>query len=99
MNINLDRLVVEALQLTALQRKVVSLMSRLKLPSPSDFGQKGIVASNPSTGKRQSHSFTGNEPKNTHPSQRVKEFASEPLKVNHNKKLFCKTCWEELSII
>ena len=90
---------VEALQLTALQRKVVSLMSRPKLSSPSDFGQKGIVASNLPTGKCQTRSFTGNEPKNTHPSQHVKEFASEPLKVNHNQKLFCEACREELSII
>ena len=74
---------------------MVSLLSRLKSSSTSDLGRKRKIASNPPTGKRQSHGSTANEPKNIHPSQRVKEFPSEPLKVNH---LFCYACREELSL-
>ena len=70
---------------------------KTKIVKPSDFGRKRKVASYPPTGRRQSHGFTGKEPKNIHPSQRVKEFASETLKV-HNKKLFCEACREELSL-
>ena len=73
--------------------QVVSLLSRLKSPTASDLGRKRKIASNPPKGKRRSRGATGNEPKNIYPHQRVKEFSGEPLKVNHNKKLFCCACY------
>ena len=62
------------------------------------MGRKRKIASNPPpTGKRRSHSTTGNELKNIQPYQRVKEFTGEHLKVIH-KKLFCEACREGLSL-
>ena len=76
----------------------VSLLSRLKSPTPSDLSRKRKIASNPPKGKRRSRGDTGNDPKNIYPHQRIKEFSGEPLKVNLNKKLFCCACREELSL-
>ena len=56
------------------------------------------TASNLPSGKHRSRGGSLNEPKNIDPSQRVKEFPGEPLKVNHNKHLFCHACREELSL-
>ena len=53
--------------------QVVSLLSRLRLPTASDLGRKRKTASNPPNGKRRSRGAGVNEPKNIHPSQRVRE--------------------------
>ena len=78
----------------------VSLLSRLKSPSPSDLCRKRKTATNPaSCGKRKSRGNTTAEPKNIQPHQRVRQFPSEPLSVKpDNKKLFCEACREELSL-
>ena len=70
---------------------IVSLLSRLRSPTPSDLRRKRNIASNPPIGKRRSCGTIGNEPKNIQPYQHIKEFPGEHLKVNH-KKLFCEAC-------
>ena len=78
---------------------VVSLLDRLKAPKPFDLARKRKVASNPPPkGKKRCRRRGMNNPKSVTPSQRVKENPKECLTVS-NKQLFCKACWEELSLI
>ena len=80
--------------------EVVSLLSRLKSPTPSDLSRKRKTATNPPLrGKRRSRGSTSAEPKSIQPHQRVQQFPSEPLRVKtENKRLFCEACREELSL-
>ena len=77
--------------------KVVSLLSRLKPPRPSDLTRKRKTAYNPPKGKKKTKGSTTAEPKSINPQQRVRHFPGEPLIVS-NKKLFCSACREQLSM-
>ena len=63
---------------------VVSLLSPLKAPHPSDFARKRKVT-NPPKGKCPCRGSTAAEPKGVTASQRVKEFAEEPLCVSQGR--------------
>ena len=52
----------------------------------------------PPAGKRRSRGRGANEPKSVTPRQRVSEHPGEWLTVS-NKRLFCKACREELSLV
>lgn len=76
----------------------ISILENLKSPTPSDFARKRKLRKNPPVGKKRSRGVRGvNDPKSITPSQRVKEFSDECLKVSNNK-LFCTGSREELSI-
>ena len=75
--------------------QVVSLLSRLKAPRPSDFARKRKIAANPPSGKRRSRGASDTELTSIKPEKRVKEHPNEPLTVS-NGKLFCRGCREEL---
>ena len=78
---------------------VVSLLDRLKAPTPSDLARKRKIACNPPPkGKKRSCGRGANNPKSVTPIQRVKEHPDECLTVS-NKQLFCRACREELSLI
>ena len=78
---------------------VVSLLDRLKAPTPSDLTRKRKIACNPPPkGKKRSCGRGENNPKSVTPIQRVKENPDECLTVS-NKQLFCRACREELSLI
>ena len=76
---------------------VLSLLSKLKSPRPSDLARKRRVAANPPKGKRPCRGSTAAEPKSIMAYQRVKQFAGEPFSVSRGK-LFCNGCREELSL-
>ena len=76
----------------------VPLLSKLKSPRLSDLSRKRKVATNPPPkGKRPCRGYTAAEPRGVSASQRVKEFAGDPLCVSLGK-LFCNACREELSL-
>ena len=73
-----------------------SLLSHLRA---SDLARKRAVHRNPPpAGKRRSRGRGANEPKSVTPRQRVSEHPGEWLTVS-NKRLFCKACREELSLV
>ena len=77
----------------------MSLLDRLKAPTPSDLARKRKIACNPPPkGKKRSCGRGANNPKSVTPIQRVKENPDECLTVS-NKQLFCRACREELSLI
>ena len=76
---------------------VPSLLSKLKCPTASDLARKRRVASNPPTGLKRSKGKTVADPKTVVPSERVKQYPEENLKVSHNN-LFCDACREPLSL-
>ena len=75
-----------------------SLLQRLKSPKPSELSRKRTVHCNPPKGKKRSQGRSANDPKSVTPLQRVKEHDGECLCVS-NKRLFCKACREELSLV
>ncbi len=82
------------------QDSTVSFVDRLRCPKPSELARKRKVACNPPPrGKRKSYGGRGTSgPKSITPRQRASEHPEECLTVS-NKKLFCKACREELSLI
>ena len=76
----------------------VSLLDKLKAPTPSHLSRMRKVRSNPPpTGKRHSSARGYSDPKSVTPVQRLKEFPGEELVVSRGK-LFCNACREELSV-
>ena len=65
---------------------VVSLLSVLRRPTPSQLARKHKI--------QQLH--TVNDPKNVKPIDRVKQYANDHLQVSAGK-LFCPACREEVS--
>ena len=76
----------------------ISLLDRLKSPTPSDLARKRKVHCNPPTGKRRSSGRHGMKEPKIKPSQRVSEFPNEELTVSALGRLFCKACRETLSV-
>lgn len=74
----------------------LSLLSRLRSPTPSEFARRRKICKNPPPrGQRRSRGADG--PKSVKPERRIKEYPGEPLTVS-NSKLFCRACREELSV-
>ena len=76
---------------------VVSLLSKLRLPRPSDFARKRKIAVNAPCGKRRSRGTSDTDVKTIRPEKRVRDYPNEPLTVS-NGKLFCRGCREELCL-
>ena len=77
---------------------VVSLLQRLKAPTPAEIARKRKTKSNPPPkGKRSCRGWSASDPKGISPSDRVKEFPNQDLKVARGK-LFYVACREELSL-
>ena len=66
--------------------RVVSLLSRLKSPRPSDFAKKRKIAANPLCGKLRSRGAVDTELKTVKPEKSVKEHPNEPLTVSNCKR-------------
>ena len=80
------------------EKKVASLLDRLKCPTPADIARSRKIRKNqPPRGKRTCRGALGSDPKGVSPNQRVKEFPTEPLTVSHGQ-LFCSACREQLSL-
>jgi len=79
--------------------QVVSLLSKLRAPRPSDLSRKRKIAANPPCGKRRSraHAHAETDLKTIRPEKRVREYPSEPLTVSNGKR-FCRGCREELCL-
>ena len=82
---------------TIIEPQVISLMDKLKSPTPSILGRKRAVLSNPPTGKKRCSGSRNNDPKSVTPLSRVKEFKDETLTVSAGC-LFCMACRETLSL-
>ena len=77
---------------------VVSLLDRLKAPTPADIARpRKIQKNDPPKGQRRSKGPSSSDPKGITPSQRVREFDKEALTVSHGH-LFCTACREQLSL-
>jgi len=79
------------------EQQVVSLLDCLKRPQPSTLARKRKIAVNPPKGVKKSKGVAANDPKSVCASDRVRCYPNEPLTVS-NKKLFCSSCREELSL-
>ena len=80
------------------EKEVVSLLDRLKNPTPADIARPRKIRKNqPPRGKRTCRGTLGSDPKGVSPSQRVREFPTEPSTVSHGQ-LFCSACREQLSL-
>ena len=77
--------------------KVVSLLDRLKCATSADIARPRKIRTNPPKGKRPCRGALESDPKGVSPSQRVREFATEPFTVSHGY-LFCSACREQLSL-
>ena len=78
--------------------EVVSLLDRLKSPTPADISRKRKIKKNaPPKGKRRCRGSLLSDPKGVTPFQRVREFSEESLIVSHGR-LFCSACREEISL-
>lgn len=77
---------------------VVSLLSKLRSPPPSDLARKRKVRQNPPPpkGVKRGKGTVLADPKNVKPADRVLTYPEECLTVS-NKKLFCSACREELA--
>lgn len=79
------------------EQQVLNLLDYLKQPQTSTLARKRKISTNPPKGMKRSKGTTTNDPKSVCPSDRVKAYLNEPFKVS-NKKLFCSSCREELSL-
>ena len=80
------------------EKTVVSLLDRLKSPTPADIARPRKVQKNdPPRGQRRCKDSSSSDPKSVTPSQRVREFDKEDLVVSHGH-LFCSACREQLSL-
>ena len=80
------------------QSAVVSLLQRLRSPTPSDLARKRIVTTNPPIGAKRGkvgHASTGLKVLSA--ADRVKSYLGESFTVS-NKKLFCEACREEIAL-
>ena len=79
--------------------QVRSILDVLKCPQASTLGRKQAFRSNPPpVGAKKSKGIPlKSDPKSVSPSDRIKDFPDECLKVNFNKQLFCNACREVLS--
>ena len=76
--------------------RVISLLDKLKRPTPTDIARRRKVKTNPPpTTKRRCRGSTSSSPKRIMPQQRMKEFG-EPLTIS-NGYLFCRVCREQIS--
>ena len=76
--------------------RVVSLLDKLKRPTPADIARRRKVKVNPPpSNKRRCRGSTSSSPKSITPQQRVREFG-EPLTIS-NGYLFCRACREQIS--
>ncbi len=77
---------------------VDTLMNRLKQAQPSSLARKRLVSSSGKTKHpRRGSGRSTADPISVTPSQRIREFPNEPLKVSMGK-LFCTACREELGL-
>ena len=74
------------------EQPVVSLLSRLRAPAPSELSRKHKCVSNPPSGKRRSRGSNDTEPKSVKPEHRVREYPKEPFVVS-NSAQFCRGCF------
>ena len=80
------------------QEKTLTLLDCLKPPQQSPLARKRKISTNPPpTGFKKSKGVSCYDPKSVRPTDRVREYPEEPLKVS-NGKLFCTGCREELSL-
>ena len=56
------------------EQPVVSLLSRLRAPAPSELSRNRKCVSNPPSGKRRSRGSNDTEPKSVKPEHRVREY-------------------------
>ena len=83
---------------TYVKKRRSSLLDRLKNPTPADIARPRKIRKNqPPRGKRTCRGTLGSDPKGVSPSQRVREFPTEPSTVSHGQ-LFCSACREQLSL-
>ena len=77
---------------------VVSLLSVLRQPTPSQLARKRKIQQNPvpPTGTKRCKGSTVNDPKNVKPTDRVKQYTNDDLQVSSGKS-FCSACREEIS--
>ena len=73
------------------------MLSILKAPKISSLARKRSQARNLPSGKRRCRGTSADEPKHIEPTQQIKEYKNEPFTVS-SKKLFCKTCREEMNV-
>jgi len=68
--------------------QVVSLLSKLRAPRPSDLSRKQKIAANPPCGKRKSraHAHAETDLKTIRTEKRVRGYPSEPLTVSNGKQ-------------
>ena len=77
---------------------VVSLLDRLKSPTPADIGRARKLKTNPPpVGKRHCKGGVTSDPKRVEPKKHVQVFPNEMLKTSTGK-LFCEACQEELGL-
>ena len=79
-------------------KTVVSLLDRLKSPTPADITRpRRIQKNDPPRGRRRCKGSSSSDSKSVTPSQRVREFDKGDLVVSHGH-LFCSACQEQLSL-
>jgi hypothetical protein len=77
----------------------MSLLGKLASPITSDGVDTPSRARKiPSIGKKRSLGGSSSKDPKVHPSQRIREFPNEGLKVSDDGKLVCKVCQETLSM-
>ena len=80
------------------EQVTVSILDRLKAPTPSDLHRKRKTKVNPPCGKKRStSSSSSSDPKRVTPIERVRQYPKEPFKVSNNR-LFCYGCREEIKL-
>ena len=73
-------------QPTVSSARVVSLLDKLKRPSPSEIARERRIKSNkPPLGQRKCRGQLVSDPKRISPQQRVQEFSSEPFAISHGR--------------
>ena len=77
---------------------VVSLLDRLRPPTPADLARKRQLKQNPPPkGVKRGKGKEKGDPKNISPYERVKAYLDEEFTVRNNK-LFCRACKEVLAM-
>ena len=81
-----------------LNKESVSLLDRLRSPTPSDLARKRRIPCNPPKGTKKGKGTVASEPQNVSPHDRVKQFPDDHLSVVCGK-LFCTACRENPSLL
>lgn len=77
---------------------VISLLDRLRSPTPADLARKRQLKQNPPPkGVKRGKGKEKGDPKNISASERVKTYPNEEFTVR-NSKLFCRACKEVLAL-